>query len=207
MVPRGILISICLLAGCARSEDASVVAANNELQAVEQVRTPEQDDDAVALGDWRETLQDDNIALEFGPNGAPPLFSLRCDVRRSVYLQRHGTSASGDLPMMMVTIGSEARRLAVTGVGGPTPMLRASLSASDTLIRELAGATTPITVRIGDSAPLVLPPSPSLGAFVSRCASGPQQPRGDGDDDEDAAEANSSADANAAAPAPRPAQR
>ncbi len=193
---------LILLAGCARSEDASVVAANDELQAVEQVRTPEQDDEELALGEWRETLQDDNSALEFGPTGAPPLFSLRCDVRRSVYLQHHGSAQGGDLPMMLVTVGSETRRLAVTGVAGTTPMLRASLSPSDTLIRTLGGASTPITVRIGDAEPLVLPPSTAIGTFLTRCESGPQTPQANR-----AAEANSSAEANAAAPAPPPARR
>jgi hypothetical protein len=192
---------LILLAGCARSEDASVVAANSELQAVEQVRTPEQDDEALALGDWRETLQDDNNALEFGPAGAPPLFSLQCDARRSVYVQHHGSAQAGDLPMMLVTVGSETRRLAVTGVAGPPPMLRASLSPSDTLINILGTTTTPITVRIGDTEPLVLPPAPIVGAFLTRCESGPQTPQANRSVD-----ANASTEANAAAPAP-PARR
>jgi hypothetical protein len=195
------LLVLVLLAGCARSEDASVVAANSELQAVEQVRTPEQDDEALALGDWRETLQDENNALEFGPAGAPPLFSLRCDARRSVYVQHHGSAQAGDLPMMLVTVGSETRRLAVTGVAGPPPMLRASLSPSDTLINILGTTTTPITVRIGDTEPLVLPPAPSVGAFLTRCESGAQTPQANR-----AVDANASTEANAAAPAP-PARR
>ena len=199
MARHAILVGLVLLAGCARSEDASVVASSNELQAVEQVSNPEQDDDEIALGDWRETLQDEAPALEFGPAGAPPVFSLRCDARRSVYLQRHGAAPAGDLPMMLVSIGSETRRIAVTGVGGTTPMMRASLAPSDTLVRTLAGATTPITIRIGD-APLLLPPAPAIGTFINRCATGPQS-----------AEANASADANETAAAnetaPAPAQR
>ena len=138
-----ILLGLVLLAACARSEDASVVADTNELKAVEQVRTPEEDDEETAIGEWRETLQDENPALEFGPSGTPPLFSLRCDARRSVFLQRHGAAAPGDLPVMLVSIGSETRRLAVTSAGGAVPMLRASLTASDELIRILGGATTP----------------------------------------------------------------
>lgn len=197
-----LLILLVPVIGCARSEDASVVAANNELQAVEQVRTPEQDDEELALGEWRDTLQDENGALEFGPAGAPPLFSLRCDARRSVYLQHHGSAQGGDLPMMLVTIGSETRRLAVTSVTGPTPMLRASLSPSDTLINVLGTSRTPITVRIGDAEPLVLPPAPSVGAFLTRCGTGPQTPQAN-----QPAEANASADANAAEPAPTPARR
>ena len=165
---------LVLVAGCARSEDSTVVANMNELQAVEQVRTSEQDEDEIAIGEWRDTLQDDNAALEFGPSGAPPLFSLRCDARHSVFLQRHGTAPAGDLPMMLVTIGSESRRLAVTNVGGTIPMLRASLPPSDNLIRTLGAAATPIIIRIGDTPPLVLPPGQGIGTFLDRCEGGPE---------------------------------
>ena len=196
------LLVLVLLAGCARSEDASVVADNNQLQAIEQVRTPEQDDEDTALGEWRDTLQDDADAVEFGPAGAPPLFSLRCDARRSVFLQRHGTAPAGDLPTMLVTVGSETRRLAVTNVGGAVPMLRASLSASDNLIRTLSRASTPITIRVGDTPPLVLPPAAPIATFLSRCETGATPP---GENESEAADAPAAA--NAATPAPAPARR
>ncbi|MDQ4087773.1 MAG: hypothetical protein M3177_07175 [Pseudomonadota bacterium] len=200
MVRRAFPLILLLAAACARSEDAAVVADQNEVQPVERVRAPERDDDDVALGEWRESLQDENMALEFGPAGAPPLFSLRCDTRRSVFLQRHGTLPAGDLPMMLVSIGSETRRLAVTDLGGPVPMLRASLAPSDTLLGTLTGSTSPIAIRIGDSPPLILPPSPAIGAFLSRCSSGAQTQGGGAD-----AAGNNVAEANTAAPAPPPA--
>ena len=196
---------LVLLAGCARSEDSSVVASSNDFNAVEQVRTSDADDEEVALGAWRDTLQDDFIALEFGPNGAPPLFSLRCDARHSVYLQRHGAVPSGDLPTMLVSVGSDTRRLAVTGGTGTVPMLRASLPPSDQMLDTLAGATTPIVIRVGDSVPLVLPPSPAIGTFLSRCQTG--QTARSAPAEANAAQAaplNAAAPANATAPAPRP---
>ncbi len=194
------LLVLVLLAGCARSEDAALVASSNEVQAVEQVRTPEQDDEEIALGEWRDTMQEDQIALEFGPTGAPPLFSLRCDPRRSVYLQRHGEAPASDLPMMLVTVASETRRLAVTNVGGTVPMLRASLSASDTLIRTFATAATPISIRVGDTPPLVLPPAPIIGTFVGRCE-GSTAGGDDAPEVNTVAETNQ-AEANQAQPAP-----
>ena len=196
-------LSLLLLAGCARSEDASVVADGNQIAQVEQVRSPEQDDEEMALGEWRDTLQDDNSALEFGPTGTPALFSLRCDPRRSINLQRHGAAPARDLPTMLVSIGSETRRLAVTSVDGAVPMLRAALAPSDTLVGTLGNASEPIVVRVGDTPPLVLPPSPSIGAFLSRCASGTRAAAGDAQDNS-AAEANSAAaEGNESAPAGR----
>jgi hypothetical protein len=195
------LFLLALLAGCARSEDAAVVADRNEMLAVEQVRTPEQDDEDIALGEWRETFQDEDSALEFGPAGAPALFSMRCAARQSVFLQRHGTALAGDLPMMLLTVGSETRRLAVNSVGGPVPMLRASLAPSDTLIRTLSAAATPISIRVGDTPPLIMPAGPNIGTFLRRCESGDEAPAR-------TADANASAESNQAeAPPPAPARR
>lgn len=190
---------LVLLAGCARSEDASVVANSNDLKAVEQVRTSEQDDEEIALGAWRDTLQDEYVALEFGPTGAPPLFSMRCDARHTVFLQRHGAVPSGDLPTMLISVGSDTRRLAVTGGSGTVPMLRASLAPSDQLLGILGGATAPIVIRVGDSPPLVLPPSPAIGNFISRCESGET-----GRAAPDAAANQAAPAANAATPVPTP---
>lgn len=165
-----ILALLALTAACARSEDASVIADSNGITtAVERVRAPEADDNELALGEWRESLQDEVPALEFGPAGAAPVFSLRCDGRRGSYLQRHGTVPTGDLPTMLVTIGSETRRFAVTSVGGTAPMLRATLTSGDPFRQTLAAAAEPITIRVGDAPPLTLPQSETIGAFLTRC--------------------------------------
>ena len=179
-----------LVAACARSEDASLVKDVNQ-QLVEQVRTPEQDDGGTALGEWNASPQGGQSALEFGPVGAQPVFSINCDARRTVHLQRHRAALTGDLPTMLVSIGSETRRLALTSVSGTVPMLRGSLAPSDPFVGILARANGVITVRIGDSPPLLLPPNPAIGAFLERCTSGASTPTGD----------DSVVDANQAEPA------
>ena len=198
MIRTAFPFALILLAGCARSEEASLVPGdgNGAAQAVETVRTPERDEQEIALGDWRESLQEEQSALEFGPSGAAPLFSLRCDDRRAILLQRHGATTAGDLPVMLITIGSDTRRLAVTTAGGAIPMLRASVTASDQLLGILSGASSPINVRVGDAPPLILPPSPAVGAFLGRCASGqaPAAPEADSGDTQ-AAETNKAAPA------------
>ncbi|HEY5711065.1 MAG TPA: hypothetical protein VIT38_04145, partial [Allosphingosinicella sp.] len=93
MVRLAVPLALILLTGCARSEKASFVPAdNNALSEVERVRTPDSDEEELTLGTWRDGLQDEQAALEFGPAGAAPLFSLRCDARRSLLLQRHGAA-------------------------------------------------------------------------------------------------------------------
>jgi hypothetical protein len=178
MIRNALPLALILLAACARSEEATFSSIGNESgTAVETVRTSEGEDDEIALGEWRTGLHEEQATLEFGPSGAPPSFSLRCDARRGTLLQRHGAASSGDLPVMLVTVGSETRRFAVTSAGGAIPMLRATLPANDQFRPVLAGAETPITVRIGDSPPLVLPPSPLAGAYMTGCANGENQRR------------------------------
>jgi hypothetical protein len=194
-------LTLLLLAACARSEDASTLPmdSNGSSTAVEQVRPTAQETQDIAIGEWRQSLQDDVQALEFGPEGTPPLFSLRCDERRGVLLQRHGVPPEGDLPMMLVTIGNETRRLAITNVGGTVPMLRAALTPRDPLLRQLGQVSTPITVRIGDTPPLVLPPNSVIGDFVSRC--GGNTGAGPAEANQAEPEENAAAPANESAPA------
>ena len=196
MIRSALPIAFVLLAGCARSEEANLLPAdtNGSTRVAEQVR-PERADEEPALGAWRDTIQDTQRALEFGPQGAAPLFSLACDARRSLLLQRHGIQPAGDLPVMLVSVGSETRRLAVTGGDGPIPMLRASLSPTDQLAVNMSRADGLIAIRIGDSPPLILPPSPLIATYVSQCASGGLPTSSPG------AAGNSSAPVNAAAPA------
>ena len=191
-------LALILLAGCARSEKASFSTDANSASVVERVTTQDSDEEELTLGSWHPGLQDEQPALEFGPTGAPPLFSLRCDSRHGLLLQRHGAASSGDLPVMLVTIGSETRRLAVTGVTGPTPMLRSTLAESDPYIAIISNAAVPIVVRIGDSPPLVLPPAPQIGTYVSQCANGPaaRAPAGE-DSTNGVSESNASAMTNA----------
>lgn len=171
------LPALLLLAGCARSEEANFVSVDNAAaQAVETVNSSEGDDEEIALGAWRASVLGDQPTLEFGPSGAPALFSLACDSRHGLLLQRHGAAPSGDLPAMLVTIGSETRRLALTNTTGPLPMLRSTLQPGDPFLAILTGAGVPIIIRIGDTPPLVLPPSPMIADYVSQCSGGGAEP-------------------------------
>lgn len=206
--------ALLLLAACARSEEASLVQpdSNQGYNRVGSVGTPEQDDGEASIGEWRASLQEDRPALEFGPMGTEPLFSLLCTPTMGVLLQRHGGAPAGELPPMRLTIGGVDAELPVTVGGATIPMLRAELPQGSQAVQALAGSGQPLTVRLGDAAPLVIPPSPLISDYVRSCAR-PQPTRpgaapaalGNGAAPANAAPANSSAPApvgNAGQPRP-----
>lgn len=194
------------LGACARSEEASLLPPDDPAyNMVEQVRSPEGDDQEVAIGEWRPSLQEEVRVLEFGPVGAAPLFSFRCDERRGVLLQRHGALPVGDLPMMLVSVGNETRRFALTSIGGTVPLLRAAVPPSDPMMETLVTSAEPLVIRIGDTEPLVLPANPSIAEFVRSCAS-PEAGMRPGAEGSDGTETRA-APGNAAEPAtPAPAE-
>ncbi|WP_166038912.1 hypothetical protein [Sphingosinicella sp. YJ22] len=168
--------SLCLallLAACARSEEASMVPpeGNQGYNRVGQVRTPEQDDREPAIGQWRAALQDERQALEFGPMGTEPLFSLMCAPQGGgVLLQRHGaTSTAGAQQAMQVTIGDVTERLPVSSGVGTIPMQRGEAAPTSRTFGLLVASAQPIVIRLDDGSPLILPHSPLVGDYLRAC--------------------------------------
>lgn len=175
--------SLCLallLAACARSEEASMVPpeGNQGYNRVGQVRTPEQDDREPAIGQWRAALQDERQALEFGPMGTEPLFSLLCAPQGGgVLLQRHGAaSTAGAQPSMVVTIGDVSERLPVSSGIGSIPMQRGEVAPTSRIFGLLVASAQPIVVRVDDVPPLILPHNPMVGDYLRGCS----RPQGEG---------------------------
>lgn len=188
-------LCLALLAACARTEDADASAepTNEPYNVAEPVRTASAEDE-VALGSWRRSLQEDQAALEFGPQGTAPVLSIVCGERGGIVLQRHGALASGSSPAISISINAQGRQLPATAAGGATPMLRANIAAGDALLAQLAEASGPITIRTGDGPPLVLPPNELIGEYAASCAGGTAASRA-------ATAPNAANAANAAAPA------
>ena len=171
MLRSALLSAFVLLAGCARSEEAHYAQVDNT--PVPALNASDQgEEDELTVGTWQTGLQEDQPVLEFGPVGAPSRFSIGCDERRYLLLQWPGAAPGGDLPNMLVTVGSETRRLGVASAGGAIPVLRGTLAANDPFLRVLTGATARIVVRMGDSPPLVMPPSAAISTYAQQCASG-----------------------------------
>lgn len=164
------LIMLAALAACADSEAPDAVPANDNggYNVAEEVRAPLRDETQPTIGQWIEAMQEERPALVFGPPNTEPLFSLRCDDRDGLLLNRHGIVEAGSV-MMTVAIGSASRQLAVTPVSGPLPMLRAAVPAQDQLMVEL-GKSPAFRVMVGDNPELALPASPLVGQFVAGCA-------------------------------------
>jgi hypothetical protein len=166
------LLALFLAAGCARSEEASLVPPDSKegYNQVGKVGSPEADDQEPAIGQWRASLQENVQALEFGPMGTEPLFSFLCTGNRSVLLQRHGGAPAGPLPPLEFNKGQLTERLPVSVGGGTIPMLRAEVPLESPLAQAVGGGNEPLLVRLGDSAPLVLPPSPLIADYLRSCA-------------------------------------
>lgn len=197
------LAALILLAACAKTEEASLVPPQEDdgYNMVDPVTAPLVAEGELALGEWASSMQEDQPALTFGPPATEPLFSLRCDGRQGLLLQRHGVIVGPGMNMMLVELAGNVRRLAVNPVDGPVPLLRAAVPASSELIGALAGASDRITVRIGTGEPLVMPPSPLLDEFIGRCAEDLVQPDATANEAEAAPEPGN--DAAAATPTAR----
>jgi hypothetical protein len=193
-----VLVSFLALAACAKSEEASLVPPQEDegYNMVEPVTSPVVAGGELALGEWARSLQEEQPALTFGPPSTEPLFSLRCDGREGLLLQRHGVIAQPGLNMMLVQAGTEPRRLTVNPVEGPLPLLRGAVQAEAELTGELASAQDRITVRVGNGEPLIMPASPMIGEFVRSCA------QGESETAESASPANEAAPANEAEATP-----
>lgn len=191
-------LALAMLAGCARSEEASLVQPDSKegYNQVGKVGSPEADDREPAIGQWRASLQENVQALEFGPVGTEPLISLLCSGDRAVLVQRHGGAPAGPLPAMQISKGELNERLPVTAGGGAVPMLRTEVPLPSPLAEALAAGGEPIMVRLDDGPPLVLPPSALIGDYLRSCTTARPLPTGA------AGSAGNSQVGNSAGPAP-----
>lgn len=165
------LAAFAALAACADSEPPEAVPTDDggAYNVVTPVKAPIADDAEPAIGQWIQSMQDEQPVLQFGPANTEPLFSIGCDARGGILLNRHGAIAGNAGEMMTITIGSDSRNLAVNAAQGPLPKLRASVPAQDELLGQLSKAQQPIRISMGDGPPLVLPVAPAINEFISGC--------------------------------------
>lgn len=165
------LAALAALTGCADSEPPEAVPTDDggAYNVVTPVKAPITDDAEPAIGQWIQSMQDEQPVLQFGPANTEPLFSIGCDARGGIILNRHGATAANAGEMMTITSGADTRNLAVNAAQGPLPKLRAAVPAQDELLEQLSQAQQPIRISMGDGPPLVLPVAPTIGEFIQSC--------------------------------------
>lgn len=190
--------ALLLLAACAESEPPDPTPADDDgaYNMIDPVTAEVTQDTAPAIGEWTRTMQEEQSALAFGPAGAEPLFSIRCDDREGILINRHGLVEAGTAGMMALILGADRHELAVNPVQAPLPMLRAAVPANDPLLTALRRHQGQLELVVGDGPPLVLPASPMIGEFIEACASGDVSPVAAADDGEGANMANAAAPAD-----------
>lgn len=190
--------ALLVLAACAESEPPDPTPADDDgaYNMIDPVTAEVTQDTAPAIGEWTRTMQEEQPALAFGPAGAEPLFSIRCDDREGILINRHGLVEAGTAGMMTLLLGAERHELAVNPVQAPLPMLRAAVAANDPLLAALRDYQGQLELVVGDGPPLVLPASPMTSDFIEACASGEVSSVTSAEEGEDANMANAAAPAD-----------
>lgn len=126
-----------------------------------------------AAADWRDIPLTpgqwayQNGAALFGPAGAAPLLSVRCDAaRREVLLSRAGIT-TGNVLIVRTSYGSRSLPLSVAAGGASE--LAARVPASDKMLDELAFTRGRFTVEMQGTAMLVVPAWPEPARVIEDC--------------------------------------
>jgi hypothetical protein len=166
------LIAALALAACARSEPVDENYGDDvDLGRNLVAESLSDSEESARAGSWLPGADGAAQSIAFqAPNGEI-LFSIRCDLRGGLVLQRPGLITRGNLALMQLRTGDVVRRLAVTTAGGPSPQVHASVPYNDQLIAALMTFDQPLEVRVDGLETLVLPPTPAVGALVRTCQS------------------------------------
>jgi len=168
-----IMVAALGLTACARSEPVDEDFGQDvELtgNALAETLSEDREEDSRS-GTWLPGAEGAAQSIAFqAPNGEE-LFSIRCDERGGLVLQRPGLVSRGNLALMQLRTGDVVRRLAVTQSGGATPQVQASVPYNDQLIGALMTFDQPLEVRVDGLETLMLPPSAAVGSLVRTCQS------------------------------------
>ena len=123
-------------------------------------------DGPVTPGDWSYARDANGSEARYGPGGASPLATLRCDLpNRRLFLSRAGAVAT---PMTVRTT-SLARQLPVGATGGEPAYVAAVLPASDPLLDAMAFSRGRFALEQAGQPPLVLPAWAEIARVIEDC--------------------------------------
>ena len=162
-----LLLAASVLAACARSEPADPTPGG-DLELAEP-RVDDQPENSTTAGEWEAGAQGQSQSVAFRGPENNVLFTIRCDVRGGLIVQRPGLIARGNLALMQLRTADVVRRLAVNAAAGPQPLVEARIPYNDQMISGLMSFDEPLEVRYEGLDTLVLPPNPLVGDLVRTC--------------------------------------
>ncbi len=134
-------------------------------------------DDRTTSGTWASAGSPETPLTEFHTPTGKILFSVGCDMRGGLLLQRHGFVARANVGLMQFRTGADVRRLAVTTTSGDQPLVQARAPYNDQMIPALIRYDKPLEVRVEGLETLILPPSPAVRKLVRTCQQNPAPDR------------------------------
>jgi len=119
-------------------------------------------------GTWSYRSDGQTYIAAYGPAGAAPAFTVRCDrTARALILTRQGVAAGN---MMTVRTSYSARNLRLS-VGGQPPVPFATLAANDRFLDAIAFSRGRFIVEVPGTPMLVIPAWPEPARVVEDCRS------------------------------------
>ena len=162
-----LLFTAAIVTACAQTEPAETNARDN-LQQIEQP-TLDNAEDPTTPGNWEAGAQGEAQSVAFRNPDGETIFTISCDLRGGLVVQRPGLIARGNLALMQMRTADVVRRLAVNAATGQQPQVEARVPYNDEVIAALMRFDEPLEVRYEGLETLVLPPNPLVGDLVRTC--------------------------------------
>lgn len=168
------LVLMLLACGEATEPDPSPAADGGPYNMIDPVPTPAApgaDLEAAGLsaGNWRASLFEGARAIAFLDGGQNPLFRMHCDGRGGIILDRLQREAVGKVERMEIQLDGNVTRLAVNELETQTPTLRSAIRFNHDLLEKLGRPEGLLSIRAGETAPLLLPLTAATAEFVRGC--------------------------------------
>ena len=177
---RNRVLQVCAVllaaAGCVRSDSPNEAQVSNGARQTgqRQVETLLEGPDlsAAPSAEWALDQQQSRAVLRLG-NG-PELFSISCAAGK-LFFRRHTAAPHKGNATLSLKAGRDGASLPAksnAADAGPSSFWEAEVRTSDlpSSVLRIIGSTTPVTIAVGETAPLVAQPSEAPGEVIEKCS-------------------------------------